>query len=163
MFKILRNILIFGLVFLAPAVSMAQSATIPVDTSSKEEVVKPTLAEKKQKILTDFKLNISKMNLYVARTQTTVDRLGEKGIDLDEVENHLTSTSKSLIDAKVNLEKLVKVKISEENPEKSEAELKSSTKKVDDNIKEAKGHLIEALLKLKEKVSESLQSTEESI
>jgi Na+/phosphate symporter len=151
--KILQNILIFGLILGSPVMVKAEVV------STEDVVVQPTLAERKQKAGADLRLVISKMNLYVVRTQTAVDRLSEKDIDLSDIESNLTATSKLLIDAKVNLEKFSKIQISETNPDKSEIELKSALKKVEDNLKDARAHLLQSLADLKSKVVESMQTS----
>lgn len=163
--KILQNILIFGLVLVSPVfanvVARAENAPVTPDKTISEEivVVQPTLAERKQKAGADLRTVISKMNLYVVRTQTAIDRLAEKDIDLSDVETSLTNTSKFLIEAKINLEKFSKIQISDTNPEKSEADLKNALKKVENNLKDARINLLQGLADLKAKVSESLQTS----
>jgi len=154
--KILQNILILSVFLTMPALVMAESAPVVAP------VEQPSLLVRKQKTSADLRLVISKMNLYVARTQSAIDLLSKKDIDLTDAEDNLTSTSKFLLEAKTNLDKFSKIQISEENPTKSEAGMKYVLKKIEDNLKDARTHLLQSLSDLKEKIEESIQTNSDS-
>lgn len=139
----------FGAVF-------AQEKT---DTSTTTTVVdapeKPlSITERKTKAYTDLSLLETQFRLFATRTQLTIDRLNTKDVNTIAAQKELTLSITSLDIAKKELDTFTAIKVSDDMSDEAleKAGIKTSLIKIQDNLKEARIHLIQSLVELKSSV-----------
>ena len=176
--KSLQYIAIFGLALALPLGQAKAEVAIPVVKTSDKVVIstdkttdgtdsleQPALKDqplsvRKDKVETDFKTLIIQLGLFNSRTQSALDRLTTKNIDIGASQDELTLAGTSLSDAKASLGVFSKVAvptISEGKQDKASADLKASAKKTEDSLREARLHLINALTILKDSLNSITQ------
>lgn len=138
-------------------------ATNPPAKPAVETPVAPlTLTEKKAKAETDLRAIHAQFSLFVTRTQAAIDRLASKDIDTAKAQTELTAAKASLDAAKANLDLFALIIITDETPDlKSQpdtSEIKTTLKKIQDNLKSARTHLIESLITLKATITISIDA-----
>jgi hypothetical protein len=162
----MKKTLIFGLIVaigLSTAIAQAQTVTTSLTANAASAVSAPTLAveapltltERKTKAETDLRALETQFRLFTTRTQLTIDRLGTKGVDTEAAQTELTSAITSLNTAKANLDLFAKIVVTDDMNEEAieKTGLKASLTKIQDNLKEARTHLIQSLTTLKATVT----------
>lgn len=162
----MKKTLIFGLIAalaLSTAVAQAQTATTSLTANAAGAVSTPTpvvetpltLTERKTKAETDLRALETQFRLFTTRTQLTIDRLGTKGVDTETAQTELTAAVTSLNSAKVNLDLFAAIVVTDDMKEDvvEKTGLKASLTKIQDNLKEARTHLIQSLTTLKATVT----------
>ena len=167
--KFIQYSFILGLLVALPLSFASAQATVATTTPDKPVVKEAdpvdTLALKNQplsvrkaKVETDLKALISQLGVFYTRTQTAVDRLAEKDIDVSAAQDELDLANTSLSDAKTNINLFSKVVILETKQDKAASELKNYAKKTEDALRVARLHLINALTLLKDAINNSVAS-----
>lgn len=132
---------------------LAASATSSTSVALPEKPL--TLSEKKVKAEADLRAVEAKFRLFVSRTQITIDRLAAKGVDTKAAQTELDASLASLDTSKTNLDLLSKILISDDMTEEQieKSGIKGALIKIQDNLKEARTHLIASLTELKTNVT----------
>lgn len=162
----MKKTLIFGLIValaLSTAVAQAQTATTNLTANAAGAVSTPipvveaplTLTSRKTKAETDLRVLETQFRLFATRTQLTIDRLTIKGVDTTAAQTELAASLTALNLAKTNLDLFAKIVVTDDMSEEAidKSGLKASLTKIQDNLKEARAHLIQSLTTLKATVT----------
>lgn len=138
---------------------LAASATTPTGTTTVTTPATPTkpltLTEKKLQAQTDLAALEAQFRLFVTRTQLTVDRLATKGIDTGTAQTELSLALTALNTARTNLELFAQIVVTDDMNDAAvdKAGIKPALVTIQDNLKQARAHLIESLTTLKTSVT----------
>ncbi len=148
----------FSLIVLPTAFGHAQAATATINanihakpvvsTTSSDETLVP-LATRRDNVVLQLNDINTRLTTLTARTQLALDRLAQKNIGTGKAQAELTIATSDLASTKLALEALAKIEILEGNQEKVTLEIKDSVKKIQDQLKDARTHLISTLSTLK--------------
>lgn len=160
----MKKTLIFGLIVaigLSTGIAQAQTATTSLTANAAGAVSTPTieapltLTQRKTKAETDLRALETQFRLFTTRTQLTIDRLTSKEVDTVAAQAELTAAITSLNTAKTNLDLFAAIIVTDDMREDAveKTGLKASLIKIQDNLKEARTHLIQSLTILKTTVT----------
>lgn len=114
------------------------------------------LAQRRDAVAAQLLDLTTKFSTYATRTQLTIDRLTAKSINTGKAQDELTLSVNGLAAAKLSLDTLTKIEVPDTNQDKAVVEIKDSVKKIQDQLKDARTHLINALTSVKVAVTATL-------
>ncbi len=148
----------FGYAQAAPAVINANTHAKPVvSAAAPDETLLPLGTRRDNVVLQLTDIN-TRLTTFTARTQLALDRLAQKNIGTGKAQAELTIATNDLASAKLALDALAKIEIPEENQEKVTLEIKASVQKIQDQLKDARAHLITTLSILKTTLTATVDS-----
>ncbi len=179
--KIFQYIAILGIILILPSkqllaqnnpttkspekgsISSDKNDTKEVDLIDQPSIKDQPLSSRKQKVELSLNSLINQFNIFYTRTQNAVDRLAYKNIEVGPTQNEIDLGIIALNEAKINLALFSKITISDKNQEKTISELKISAKKTEENLRESRLRLVNALTSLKITVTSTVKenSTQE--
>ncbi len=163
------NLTLFAILALALPYTVAQAETTavagqvtvaapakPVVATEATPVAPETISEKKVAAEKNLKAIQAQFSLFATRTQAAIDRLTLKKVDTTKAQAELALTNTSLGLTKTNLDLLAKVTVTDDMTDTTE--LKAALKTVEDNLKDARTHLINSLTELKAAVATTIDA-----
>ncbi len=143
-------------------VAGASTSTKPVvaPTTTTTVLLPNTLTARKAAAEAGLRDTHAQFALFVTRTQLTIDRLQAKDIDTTTATKELAESLASLDAAKTNLDLFAKIVVSDDMTDQAIAKtpLKSTLTLIQDDLKNARAHLIASLTALKTTVSLSIDT-----
>lgn len=162
------NLTLFAILALALPYTVAQAETTAVAgqvtvaapakpaVAAETPVTPETITEKKAAAEKNLQAIAAQFTLFASRTQIAIDRLTLKKVDTTKAQAELALTNTSLGLTKTNLDLLAKVTVTDDMTDTTE--LKAVLKTVEDNLKDARAHLISSLTELKAAVATTIDA-----